>query len=105
LSACEDLKVIPSGIGRVKRIDLILPKNTSKIEFPPPQICKQGSTAVLNYLIAHPFPSARKPETVRLAPQIIPPPTEIKAVDTETLKKKNQRRVEFCSKGKATSQR
>jgi DNA repair exonuclease SbcCD ATPase subunit len=89
LSACEDLKVIPSGIGRVKGIKLTLPQDSSKIEFPPPEICKEGCEAVLKYLRSNPSPSARKPETVRLAPQIIPPPpTEIKAVDTETLKKR-----------------
>jgi hypothetical protein len=39
---------------------LRLPQDSSKIEFPPPQICKEGSEAVLNYLRANPSPSARK---------------------------------------------
>ena len=44
----------------MKGIKLRLPQDSSKIEFPPPQICKEGSEAVLNYLRANPSPSARK---------------------------------------------
>jgi predicted Zn-dependent protease len=72
------------------------PKTLPRLNFLLQRFASKGST-VLNYLRAHPFPSARKPETVRLPPQIIPPPTEIKAVDTETLKKKIRELVEELS--------
>jgi len=53
LSECGDLRVIPSGIGRVKGIQLKLPQDTSKMEFPPPEICKEGSDAVVKFLRAN----------------------------------------------------